>query len=187
MRRKTAKELLAESFRELAQTKKVDKITVQEIVDNCGYSTATFYRQFQDKYDLIAWDYARETAAIMGRLGKGGQTLRRTLLDWTDRFQREREYLKNLLTHTSGHDSFIQYMTENHCAALSDFVRAVSGRKQLDQKTELQIRIYCMGTVCLGCEWILGKFDISPEELAEIYENALPEMLRQYLVRNRMI
>jgi len=34
MKRKTTKEILAESFRELAESKSVDRITVQEIVDN---------------------------------------------------------------------------------------------------------------------------------------------------------
>ena len=55
MKRKNAKEILAESFQELARGKNIDKITVKEITDNCGYSTVTFYRQVKDKYDLIAW------------------------------------------------------------------------------------------------------------------------------------
>ena len=63
MKRKTSKEVLAESFREVAERKAADKITVKDIVENCGYSPATFYRQFRDKYDLIAWDYARELEA----------------------------------------------------------------------------------------------------------------------------
>jgi hypothetical protein len=41
MKRKTAKEILTASFQELAAQKSVDKITVQEIVDNSGYSPAT--------------------------------------------------------------------------------------------------------------------------------------------------
>ena len=49
MKRKTAKEILAESFQELAAGK--------NITDNCGNSPATFYRQFKDKYDLIAWEF----------------------------------------------------------------------------------------------------------------------------------
>ena len=57
MKRKTAKEILSDSFRELAQVKPVDRITVKDITDNCGYSPATFYRQFKDKYDLIAWEF----------------------------------------------------------------------------------------------------------------------------------
>lgn len=49
MNRKTTKEILADSFREIAEKKSVDKITIQEIVDNCEYSPATFYRHFKDK------------------------------------------------------------------------------------------------------------------------------------------
>lgn len=41
MQRKTAKQILAESFREVAQTKSIDKITVRDITENCGYSGAT--------------------------------------------------------------------------------------------------------------------------------------------------
>lgn len=37
MKSKTAKEILAESFREVAETKQIDKITIRDIVDNCGY------------------------------------------------------------------------------------------------------------------------------------------------------
>ena len=42
MIRKTTKEILAESFRELAQTKNVDKITVRDITKNSGYYDASF-------------------------------------------------------------------------------------------------------------------------------------------------
>ena len=38
MKRKTTKEILAESFRKLAETQPADKITIHEIVDNCDYS-----------------------------------------------------------------------------------------------------------------------------------------------------
>ena len=67
MKRKTAKEILTSSFQELAAVKSIDKITVQEIVDNCGYSPATFYRNFKDKYDLIAWEHTGAVAEIVDR------------------------------------------------------------------------------------------------------------------------
>ena len=71
MKRKTAKEILAESFRELAEKKKVDKITVRDIAENCGYSTTTFYRHFKDKYDLIVWEHTQYVSEIMDRVGGG--------------------------------------------------------------------------------------------------------------------
>ena len=44
LKRKTSKEILADSFREIADIKTIDKITVKDITENCGYSMATFYR-----------------------------------------------------------------------------------------------------------------------------------------------
>ena len=81
MRRKTTKELLAEAFRELAAAKPIDKITVKDITENCGYSVATFYRQFRDKYDLIAWDYTRRVEKIMAQVDTDGTAWRQTLTD----------------------------------------------------------------------------------------------------------
>ena len=81
MKRKTAKEILAESFREVAETKPIDKITIRVIVDNCGYSPATFYRQFSDKYDLIAWDYVARTTVIIDKVGVDAYQWKHT---WAD-------------------------------------------------------------------------------------------------------
>ena len=181
MKRKTTKEILAESFRELAECKSIDKITVQEIVDNCDYSTATFYRHFKDKYDLIAWDYARKAEAIMARLSEKDASWKQTLMDWAEFFHAEKEYLANLFLHTSGHDSFIQYMTEVHYRAFTKHLLVISKQKELDEKTSLLARTYCLGTVYLSCEWITGKYDVTPDELAEIYGNALPQPLLELM------
>ncbi|MBO5520209.1 MAG: TetR/AcrR family transcriptional regulator C-terminal domain-containing protein [Eubacterium sp.] len=182
MKRKTAKEILAESFRELAGVKHIDKITVKDITDNCGYSPATFYRQFRDKYDLIAWAYTWGVSSIMDRIGQDRYEWKQTLLDGAIQFQKEKEVLTNLLLHTSGHESFVQYMTDINSSELTRYIKKASGKETLDQTTEMYIRLYCMGTVCLTCEWILGKYDASPEELAAIYENSLPDPLKPFLL-----
>ena len=43
------------------------------------------------------------------------------------------------------------------------------------------IRTYGLRTVCLTCEWILGKYQATLEDLAEIYESALPQALRDFV------
>ena len=118
MKRKTAKEILAESFRELAEKKKVDKITVRDIAENCGYSTTTFYRHFKDKYDLIVWEHTQYVSEIMDRVGKDGYSWNQTLYEGMEYYEKNKEYLANLLQHTSGYDSFIRNMAEINCNAL---------------------------------------------------------------------
>lgn len=181
MKRKTAKEILAESFRELAGKKNIAKITVRDITENCGYSSATFYRQFKDKYDLIVWDHTQRVAEVMNQIGKNDYPWNRTLRDGAKDFQNNKEYLNNLLRHTSGQDSFIRNMTEINYNALKKQVLQSERISELDEKTDMYIRLYCQGTVALTCDWILGRYSVTPEELAEVYEKSLPETLKEYL------
>jgi len=180
VKRKTAKELLAESFRELAQDRDIDKITVQDIAKNCGYSIATFYRQFGDKYDLIAWDYARDVQKLLEQEDGTQKDWRRSLSDAAEYYDGQRQYLANLLTNTSGYDSFIRYMTEIHFNALMDRIRLAFDTSGPDRKTEMLVRLYGFGTVMLTCEWIMGKYPVNRETLTEVYASSLPEPLHVY-------
>lgn len=60
----TQKALMA-SFAKLLNEKPFDKITVQDIVDDCGVNRNTFYYHFQDIYDLIDWIYKNETEKFL--------------------------------------------------------------------------------------------------------------------------
>ena len=46
---------LAEAMKVCMKRMPVEKITVKEIVDECGTTRQTFYRHFLDEYDLINW------------------------------------------------------------------------------------------------------------------------------------
>lgn len=182
MKRKTAKEIFAESFREVAQKKPVDRITVQDILENCGYSKTTFYRSFKDKYDLMVWDYISRQQKIMDQTENADYAWKTTLMEGALLFQEQKDYLKNLLLHTSGLDSFSRYMKKIHFESLKKCVLDASGMQALDIKTEMYVRTYCQGTVDLICDWIMGAYDVPPEDLAEVFENCLPIPLREYLL-----
>lgn len=181
MKRKTAKEILVESFRELADKQNVDKITIKDITSNCGYSPATFYRQFSDKYDLIAWDYFQKAELIISNVGNNNQPWKQAQLDAMRYYQENREYLKNLFLHTSGLESFIQHMVEINIANVNTYISKKFSVSKLDKTTTLCLRLYCYSTAQLVCEWILGKHKLTIEELVEIFEISIPTPLKQYL------
>ena len=181
MKRKTAKEILADSFLELAQNRSVDKITVKDITENCGYSSATFYRHFKDKYDLIAWDYSCKISEIMGEADADGRSWKDILTDASRHFENEKAYLANLFRHTTGLDSFAEYMIEANDSFLRDYVMRSAGTDSLDEETKIYIHHYCHGNVALICDWVMGRFSLTADEIAEVFENALPEPLWKYL------
>lgn len=183
MKRKTAREILVDSFRELAQDRPIDRITVRDVIENCGYSQATFYRQFRDKYDLIAWSYTQDLDAIIDQTLVGELSWQQTLHSVADYFSVHRKYLANLLTHTSGYDSFFAHMTEIHSKNMLRILEGLADTKSLDEQIKMYCRIYCYGTVLFSCDWILGKYDLSEKELSNVYEEALPEPLRRVLYK----
>ena len=48
-----------------------EKITVKEICDTCGVTRQTFYRNFQDKYDLINWYFDKILIESFHQMGEG--------------------------------------------------------------------------------------------------------------------
>lgn len=181
MKRKTTKEVLAESLQELAQRKNIEKITVKEITDNCELSTTTFYRFFRDKYDLIMWDYLRSGNAIMERIGTDGYPWSQTLYDGLRFFWSKRDYMRNLLLHTSGHNAFVRNQTKANIGMLETYILKSSGKKELDEDTKIYIRMYVFATVQIICEWLTGEIECSADHLGQLFENMVPEELKQYL------
>lgn len=49
------KTALWESLKRLVQTKKLEKITINDLTADCGISRMAFYYHFKDIYDLVEW------------------------------------------------------------------------------------------------------------------------------------
>lgn len=179
MKRLSTKEILAESFKELARDRSIEKITIRQIAENCDYSPATFYRQFKDKYDLIAWDYAREIESTIDMIGTDGFTWQDALRETARCHEEHRDYLANLFLHTSGMYSFEQYMAEVSFRLIKRLTKEKT--PELSLVEERCIWGYCYGEVRNIMDWILGRYDADAQTMAQIYEKAVPEVLNRYL------
>ena len=49
------KRALEESLKRMLIKKPVNKITINDITEDCGVNRATFYYHFKDIYDLVEW------------------------------------------------------------------------------------------------------------------------------------
>ena len=62
---------LADAMKQCMKTAPVEKITVKEIVEACGITRQTFYRNFKDKYDLINWYFDKILLESFEHMGEG--------------------------------------------------------------------------------------------------------------------
>lgn len=181
MIRKTTKEILTESFVELAEVKPIDKISIMEIVENCSMTKPTFYRYFKDKYDLIAWIYVQEAQKNVDRIGTGGYVWRDTLLDGLRYYEKNRKFMVNALKHTSGRDSFINRINKTDIEYITAEIKKKLGIKKIPEDLTAMIRIYCYGTGQYLCEWLLDLEPVSCETAAKVMEAAIPDQLKPFL------
>lgn len=67
MSNRTKQELEAALKRQLLK-KTLDKITINELAEDCGISRMTFYYHFRDIYDLVEWSCIEDaTKALQGK------------------------------------------------------------------------------------------------------------------------
>lgn len=59
------KKLLAESLKKAMQKKTFSKITVSEIIADCGLNRKTFYYHFEDIYALLKWMLEEEAIEVV--------------------------------------------------------------------------------------------------------------------------
>lgn len=64
--RQTTKEVIAQAFEGLLEKRSIDKITVKDIVTECGVNRQTFYYHFRDIYDLMEWALAKSIEKYAG-------------------------------------------------------------------------------------------------------------------------
>lgn len=152
--RQTTKEAIAQALESLLEKRSIEKITVKDIVAECGINRQTFYYHFHDIYDLMEW-------ALMQNIGKyAGQHfspemdwreqiralfhffyLRRTIMlhgyDATNRMQYERVVIQWVL-------GFIRKRMEDYPQAA----------RVPEEKREFICTVYARGITALFLEWL---------------------------------
>lgn len=180
MKRMTTKEILAESFLELTETKRIDKIRVSDIASNCGMTAPTFYNHFRDKYDLIVWVYMRDVEPFLSRIGESGHEWKDILREAAGYYWNNKGFVINALIHTSGQDAFLALVHKYNTDYMVAAVRKKIMTEHLTDEITGLIKVYVYGTANLMLEWLLGLNSYSEEQIVEIWYNSLPEMLREY-------
>lgn len=179
--RKTTKELLGESLHELSENKPIDKITVKEIVENCGMSSATFYRHFHDKYELIAWIYNYQMEDIFLNFCRGTKTWRQAILDMVTILDNDRDFYINALKNTEGHNS-ISYLTHAKCLELLMGYIREKGCDLTDDEILFNVKFYLCGSSYSIADWCVNSLPWSTREITDYLYNAMPEKLKTLLI-----
>ena len=179
--RPSTKELLAESLKELAKSKAVDKITIKELTQNCGLTSPTFYNNFHDKYELMAWIYNQEVEASIANFGRG-DSFEDVICKWMEIVREDENFYLNLLKNAVGQNSF-RYATNDHAINLIvEWIKIRHGMNELPPEIFFCIKFFMRGVSELVNDWALSNCEYSPREMAKFFISAMPAPLKPLLL-----
>lgn len=166
---------LADAMKNCMKKMPVEKITVKEIVAECGTTRQTFYRNFQDKYDLINWYFDRILLESFQHMGEG-KTAYEGLVNKFHYIEEEKLFFKAAFRNDD------QNCLRDHdfqliCAFYTEQLETRMACR-LSRQLQFQLEMYCQGSIYMTVQWVLGYRKCSAEELAHALASAMPEELQ---------
>ena len=152
----------------------VEKITVKEITEECGVTRQTFYRNFQDKYNLINWYFDKILIESFAHMGEG-KTVYEALVNKFHYIQEEKLFFKAAFkndTQNCLRDHDFELIREFY----KNQIEEKSG-KTMSEHLQFQLEMYCQGSIYMTVQWVLGEMKESPENLAHALAQSMPEEL----------
>ena len=166
---------LAEAAKKCMASSGTDAMTVTQIVQTCGVTRQTFYRNFQDKYDLINWYFDKILIESFEHMGEG-QTVYESLVNKFQYIQKETLFFRAAFKNDDQNclrDHDFELITQFY----TDRIEGNTGKKMSD-KIRFQLEMYCQGSIYMTVQWVLGNHKGTPETLARFLSESMPAELR---------
>ena len=145
-------------MKKLLLEKPLNKITINDITEDCGVNRMTFYYHFKDIYDLVDWILAEDAAKAMeGRRGFG--TWSEAYLDILHQLQDNKTLVLNVYR-SVGREQVEQYLYRLLDPILKDFA-----------------------LVGMSLEWIRRDMKTDPNKMVERVSTMIHGDLRRALCR----
>ena len=162
----TTKRALEASLKKLLLQKPLNKITINDITEDCGVNRMTFYYHFKDIYDLVDWIMVEDAAkALEGR---------QSFENWTDAFldilhqvQDNKVLVMNVYRSVS-REQVEQYLYKLLDPMLREFMeRGMQGITVQDDDVQFIVDFYKYALVGMALEWIRKDMKEDPVRMTE--------------------
>ncbi|WP_050810371.1 TetR family transcriptional regulator [Desulfitobacterium hafniense] len=171
--------LLFKALSELLHKKTIDKLSVTDIIKASGVSRATFYRYYNDKYDLLNSNYKKILENTLFRFDEG--------IPWQDtQYLLYKELKDNLKLFQNAIRSSDVNSLKNYIFNISmDFHLGVLQKNESDiqdWKVRKKIEACVYGNLEITVIWILEGAKEPIEDLMEVMNAVLPSEFRRYFI-----
>ena len=175
-RQEKMKYRLAAAMKKCMERMPVEKVTVKEIVEECGTTRQTFYRHFLDKYDLINWYFDKILSESFKHMGTG-ETVYESLVRKFRFIEHERLFFDAAFRYDDQNSLRDHDYREIH-AFYTNMIES-RAKEPLSSELNFILEMYCRGSVYMTTRWVSGEIEYTPEEMAKCLVEAMPAVLAE--------
>jgi probable dihydroxyacetone kinase regulator len=178
----STKRLLADTLKKLMITKPLNKISIHEIVEECGVNRQTFYYHFHDIIDLLEWMFKEEALALFGDSGGSlslSEGVRRIL-----NYIRDNEALCLCTLHSLGYKHLRKFFYEGINNVILSVVNEHSADLNVSEKHKIFIaHFYTVSFAGFIENWLQEGLKDDPDEIIRLFEVTMHGNIRGALER----
>lgn len=182
MKKRTSKQIFAETFLELSYDLPIDKITVKKIVEESGLSLKTFYNHFRDKYSLMLYIEQRESSRLHEKLSDGDMTFQQYLSEGIESYRKIKHFLSNAFENTQGTDSYTKMHIEETCRSILAFIQKKNNLTEIPADVVFAERFYANGLASSFFDYYFGENNLTKDEFIRYCIECIPEKLKPFLL-----
>ena len=178
----TTKRALEASLKKLLLEKPLNKITINDITEDCGVNRMTFYYHFKDIYDLVDWILTEDAVKAM----EGRQSFD----TWTEAFLeilhqiRDNKALVLNVYRSVGREQVEQYLYKLLDPMLKEFAdRECRDITVQDDDKQFVVDFYKYALVGVVLEWIRRDMKNDPKQMVERVSTMIHGDFRRALCR----
>lgn len=158
------KSQIAEALIVLLQKKPINKVTINEIAEQCGISRMTFYYHFQDIYDLVDW-YLAEEAEKMLNHRVTNDDWQKGLLQALESVQANRALVLNVYR-SMDREQIERYLRRMMEQLLSDMIDEAAADLSISDEGKHQVAVfYIHAFIGVVLAWISDGMQEEPRKL----------------------
>lgn len=176
------KKLLAESLKKCMRQKPLSKISIREIVEDCGVNRQTFYYHFKDIYDLVEWMFNQEALRMLKE--------NMSFLTWEDSCLYLLKYIEEnwdiciCTLNSLGRSHLERFFYDD----IYDILRSVIDETSADISIEAKYKdfiahFYTVSFAAILMSWLKGEITYAPEELIGLISMTISSNIRSACLR----
>ena len=183
------KRALEASLKHLLLQKPLNKITINDIAEDCGINRMTFYYHFKDIYDLVEWSCLEDAKRALDEK-KTYETWQQGFLQIFEAVQDNKPFILNVYrcVHKEQVEKYLRPLVDR---LLLDVINEEVGEMKVrDEDKQFIAQIYSYIFIGLMLDWIKdgmkGDYHMIAEKMHRTMEGNVVNSIRNFEKRNKI-